>query len=141
MSEFIVTFYWALYMSIVAKIKCFDRIWLLQCFYIMESVSFLILYILKSMDKSELVVDTFGIIFAQMNFVSFATVNNFAQNGAQFARAKLCKILQKYATFAKLFEIVQRSFELTFKVFNCCLPSTLLTASLQCVQKIHKTAC
>ena len=91
------------------------------------------------MDESELVVDTFGRIFAQMNFVSFCNCEQFCTNWC--ARAKLCKILKKYATFAKLFEIVQRSFELTFKVFNYCLPSTLLTASLQCVQKIHKTAC
>ena len=103
MSEFIVTFYWALYMSIVAKIKCFDRIWLLQCFYIMESVSFLILYILKSMDESELVVDTFRRIFAQMNIVSFATVNNFAQNGAHVqSYIKFCKNMQHLQSCLKL---------------------------------------
>ena len=103
MSEFIVTFYWALYMSIVAKIKCFDRIWLLQCFYIMESVSFLMLYILKSMDESELVVDTFWRIFAQMNFVSFATVNNFAQNGAHVqSYIKFCKNMQHLQSCLKL---------------------------------------
>ena len=48
------------------------------------------------MDESELVVDTFWRIFAQMNFVSFATVNNFAQNGAH---------VQSYENFAKICNI------------------------------------